>query len=311
MTCFTPLKGYKDVRRNGKLTFEKVGPRMEVACGQCIGCRVDHALMWAVRIVHESYLWMDENGNSWVTLTYRDPWECTPEQYGRGWYIPEDYSLRPDDVSKFIRRLRKSVSYKIRYFYCGEYGEENQRPHYHVCLFNHSFDDIRVYRDTEGIITYTSESLERLWPFGFATVQELNYHNAAYTARYSLKKVTGDRAEEHYLRCDEYGVAFWLLPEYIRMSRGRGKPSGIGAGFYERFKDEIFPADETPVPGVGVVRRVPRYYSDILKSTDPDVLSDIRLLRQEFKRAHARDYTPERLEQRHKCAKARLKPRRI
>ncbi len=261
--------------------------------------------MWAIRIVHESYLYLDQNGNSWVTLTYRDPSECTDEEYKDGLYIPRDFSLRPSHVSKFIRALRKKNKQKIRYFYCGEYGDENQRPHYHVCLFNHSFNDQELLDDDEGFYTYTSPSLEKLWPYGFSTVAELNFETASYTAGYCFKKITGKRAVDHYLRCDEHGEAYWLKPEYIRMSTGRKKPCGLGAKYYDRFKCDIFPSDETPVPGHGTVQLVPRYYQSILASDDPTTLALVRDLRQTFMRAHKADYTPERLKDKYICARAK------
>jgi len=312
MPCFYPLKGYKDIQTGG-LTFNQTGTAqtLEVACGQCLGCRLDHAIMWAIRIVHESYLHLDNEGNCFVTLTYRDPDKCTKQQYKDGYYIPSNYSLRPLDVSKFIRKLRKSVTHKVRYFYCGEYGDENQRPHYHIVLFNHSFKDQQLWKDDQGFYTYTSPSLEKLWPWGFSTVQELNYETAAYCAKYSLKKITGARAKEHYLRCDDNGEAYWLLPEYIRMSTGRNKPCGIGAGFYEQFSDDIFPSDEVPVPGKGIIRKVPRYYQNILSTEDPAMLEEIKNLRQIFKKAHKGDFSPERLHDRYICARARQTKRTL
>ncbi len=264
--------------------------------------------MWAIRIVHESCLYLDQYGNSWVTLTYRDPSECTDEQFKKAHYIPSDYSLRPSDVSKFIRALRKKNPQKIRYFYCGEYGTENQRPHYHICIFNHSFDDQQLFKDDEGFYTYTSPSLEKLWPFGFSTVAELNYETAAYTAGYIFSKINGKRANDHYLRCDEHGEAYWLRPEFIRMSTGnKNPPCGLGAEYYEKYKGDIFPSDETPVPGHGTVQLVPRYYQSILASDDPAQLELVQELRQVFMRSHRKDYTPERLMDRYKCARAKQK----
>ncbi len=316
MGCYTPLQGYKDIATGG-LVFVKKGnaQKMEVACGQCFGCRSDHALMWTIRITHEAYLYDNQHGNSWVTLTYQDPDACTPEQFGAAQYLPDPPSLRPSDVSKFIRALRKQENKihkklkipprKIRYFYCGEYGELG-RPHYHVCMFNHTFDDTQLFKDDEGLYTYTSPSLQNLWPHGFSTVQPLSYRNAAYTAGYVFKKITGKRAEEHYLRCDEYGVAYWLKPEFIRMSTGnKNPPCGLGAGFYEKYSNDIFPSDETPVPGKGVVQYVPRYYQNILQSEAPDVLETVKESRQAFYKAHPEDFTPERLRDKYKCAKAR------
>ncbi len=310
MPCFTPLKGYKDIISGG-LTFDKSKSHslLEVACGQCLGCRVDHALMWAIRIVHESFLHLDNHGNSWLTLTYRDPSACTAKQYKDGHFIPSDNSLRPSDVSKFFRSLRKAnPEHKIRYFYCGEYGspDKGERPHYHVCLFNHSFNDVQLFKDDEGLYTYTSPTLEKHWPHGFSTVSELNYRTASYTAGYVFKKITGDRAKDHYLRCDEHGQAYWLVPEYIRMSTGnKNPPCGLGAKFYEKYKSDIFPADETPVPGHGTVQLVPRYYQDILKATDPGTLKLVKEIRQTFLKNHGDDFTPARLLDKYKCAQAR------
>ncbi len=317
MPCFTPLQGYKD-RQTGGLTFNKTGTTqaLQVACGQCLGCRLDHALMWAIRIVHESYLHLDTQGNCFVTLTYRDPEACTDKQYKAGHFIPADYSLRPRDVKNFIRALRKHEAKlakseerwpnKKKYFYCGEYGDENQRPHYHLCLFNHSFADQQLWKDDEGFYTYTSELLEKLWPYGFSTITALNFETAAYCARYSLKKITGKKADDHYLRCDDDGVAYWLLPEYIRMSTGnKAKPCGLGVGFYEKFTDDIWPSDEVPVPGKGIIKKVPRYYQNILQSADPSQLELVKSLRQIFIKNHAADFTPERLRDKYHCAKAR------
>lgn len=309
MACYSPLKGYKDPTSGG-LTFKKLGTaqKMEVACGQCLGCRVDHRIMWAIRICHEAFLHLGDYGNSWLTLTYRDPDQCTEQQYKNGQHIPADYSLKPSDVQKFIRALRKeNPDHKIRYFYCGEYGSENQRPHYHVCLFNHAFKDQQLYKDDEGFYTYTSPTLERLWPHGFSTCAELNFQTASYTAGYCFKKITGKRARDHYLRCDEHGEAFWLLPEYIRMSTGREKPCGLGAKFYEKYKSDIFPADKTPVPGHGTVQLVPRYYQNILSTEDPATLELIKDLRQNYHKAHKADFTPERLRDKYICARAKQK----
>ncbi len=262
--------------------------------------------MWAIRIVHESYLHADHHGNSWVTLTYRDPSACTDEQYKNHHHIPEKPSLTPSHVSKFFRSLRKAnTDHKIRYFYCGEYGELG-RPHYHVCIFNHSFDDLQLFKDDEGLYTYTSPTLEKHWPFGFSTTSELNYRTASYTAGYVFKKITGKKAQDHYLRCDDNGEAYWLLPEYIRMSTGnKNPPCGLGAQFYEKFQRDFFPADESPVPGHGTVQLVPRYYQNILKQRDPGTLELVKSLRQQFQQSHIEDFSPERLLDKYKCAQAR------
>ncbi len=308
MPCYTPLKGFKDYASGG-LTFDqsKGSQALEVACGQCLGCRVDHSLMWSIRIIHEASMHQHNYGNSWVTLTYRDPAQCTTKQFKDGHHIPAKQSLSPSHVSDFIRSLRKAnKSHKIRYFYCGEYGELG-RPHYHVCLFNHAFHDQYLWKDDEGIYTYTSKELDGHWPYGFTTCSELTLDNAAYTTGYCFKKITGKRAQDHYQRIDyDTGETWWLLPEYIRMSTGRGKPSGIGAKFYEKFESDIFPLDKSPIPGHGDKQKelVPRYYQKLLERTNPAMLEAIKETRQQFIAAHAADFTPERLRDKYICARA-------
>jgi len=308
MPCYKPLSGYKDPETGG-LIFKRptnAPPQtLEVACSQCLGCRLDRTRMWSARIIHHSTLSDPENGNSFVTLTYRSPDECTPEQYNRGHFLPDEphkQSLNKADVQRFIKRLRKHYSdRKISYYQCGEYGDENGRPHYHLCLFNVSFDDERLYYEKEGIRVYTSATLEKLWPYGFSTSAPLTYDNAAYTAGYVQKKITGKKAQDHYLRCDEYGVATWLQPEYSTMSL---KPA-IGKEWYEKYKNDVYPSDETPIPGYGIIPTVPRYYDKILERQDPDIYELVKTNRRKFIQEHADDFTPHRLEQKYKVAQAK------
>ncbi len=184
---------------------------------------------------------------------------------------------------------------------CGEYGDENLRPHYHACLFNCTFGDLVVEQSGQGITTYSSPTLQKLWPYGFCTIGELNFDTAAYTAGYILKKVTGKKADDEYLRSDEDGAAFWVTPPYVTMSL---KP-GIGKTFYEKYKKDFFPSDESPVPGKGIIKKVPRYYEKILEQSDPNLHAMVKELRQEFIKAHGSDFTPERLKQKYECQKAR------
>jgi len=308
MPCYSPLKGYKDPV-NGGLIFKKTSTKLEVACGQCFGCRLDRTRVWAMRITHEASMYNDSYGNCFITLTYRSKDECTAEQLRDGHYVPDDYSLNKTHFQKFIRRLRKKFPQKIRFFHCGEYGDENLRPHYHACLFNVDFDDKNIYKETEGIFTYSSRLLSELWPYGFSTVGELNWDTAAYTAAYILKKVNGKKANDEYLRNDEYGVAYWVQAPYITMSLGRKKPGGIGAGFYEKYKTD-FEDDSCPVPGRGVFRKIPRYYETIMAGEAPENMERIKAVRQAFHDSHKQDFTPERLESKYKCARARYSKKR-
>jgi len=269
--------------------------------------------MWAMRIVHESHLHKDQFGNCFVTFTYRSKSECNTKQLQKRYHVPADYSLNYHHFKNFIKRLRRhfnptdadgefiSPYQTIRYFHCGEYGDENLRPHYHACLFNCSFDDQEVYQQEEGITSYESPTLQKLWPYGFCTIGELNFETASYTAGYILKKVTGNQADETYLRNDENGEAIWVKPPYVTMSL---KP-GIGEKFYEQYKSDFFPSDETPVPGKGVIKKVPRYYEKKLKISDPGLFELVKNERQIWIAKHRDEFSPERLKDKYICARAR------
>ena len=305
MPCYSPLKGWKD-KDTGGLVFrrENSSAPLEVACGQCLGCRLDYSRMWAMRIVHESSLY---ESNCFVTLTYDD--DC----------IPDDWSLDRRHFVLFMKRLRKAFApQRLRFFMCGEYGNRCKhgidlervvcplcnvgRPHYHACLFNCSFPDVVGYGSRDGELRYTSAFLESIWKYGFVDVGDLNFDSAAYVARYCLKKVTGVLAGDHYLSYDVDGVVTFLEPEYCTMSR---RP-GLGREWFEKYSSDVFPSDEVPVPGSGVFRGVPRYYEEIFKCSDPLSMEAIKAVRVEFMRAHGADYTPERLMDKYKCKKAQV-----
>lgn len=294
MECFSPLKGFRS-RETGGIVFRRgsdAGEPMTVACGQCLGCRIDYSQTWAARIVHEAALY---DTNCFITLTYNQE------------NLPPGGSLVKSDFQKFMKRLRKKFPKRnIRYYHCGEYGEQLERPHYHACLFNFQFPDQKLLGQNEGNFLFTSETLSQLWPYGFSTIGELTYDSAAYVSRYVLKKVTGHMHDDHYMRCDDYGVAYWLQPEYTTMSR---RP-GIGKEWYEKYKSDVFPSDELPIPGRGVFKNVPRYYEDLLEKSDPELHQRIKVARAKYAKNRPEEYTPQKLESKYKIKKAQLNLRR-
>ena len=339
MPCYSPLKGWKD-RETGGLTFrrEHGTEKMEAACGQCLGCRLDYSRVWAVRIVHEAGMHLDSGGSCFITLTYRDERLATFDQWLNFEYVPSDWSLHKEHMRNFWKRLRYHLGKELRYFYVGEYGRKCKhnidldvghcdlcfvgRPHYHACLFGHTFDDLEVYQTDNGVDRYTSPKLQKIWKYGFVDVGELNYASAVYGASYILKKINGARAHDHYMTYDLDGVVTFLQPEYCDMSRGKRCPrckaqgykepgcqdctGGIGRKWYEKYSSDVFPSDEVPVSGLGVIRGVPRFYQEILKCEDPQMLEEIKKVRQEFRKAHIEEYSPERLMAKYQVKKAQV-----
>ena len=137
---------------------------------------------WATRIVHEA---QTSKVGCFLTLTINDEnmvkngfWYNHP-RYGDIWMPP--YSVYKRSLQLFFKRVRKhfvlnidgkQVYQKFKYFACGEYGEKYSRPHYHACLLGIDFPDRKFYAfSNSGERLYRSESLEKLWPFGFSSIR--------------------------------------------------------------------------------------------------------------------------------------------
>jgi len=212
--------------------------------------------------MHEAQLW---EKNCFITLTYEEtpPWN----------------SLRHSDFQKFMKRLRKrfkghkeiiddrtgkSIA-PIRFYMAGEYGSHGGRPHYHACLFNFAFEDLKFLRRTNsGSDLYRSAQLESLWPYGFSSVGDVTFESAAYVARYVMKKMKEENTKGQVIDC-ETGEVMPRVPEYNKMSL---KP-GIGANFIDKFRSDVFPNDYVVVNGHKA--KPPRYYFKRLEQQAPDL----------------------------------------
>jgi hypothetical protein len=215
--------------------------------------------------MHEASLY---DSNIFITLTYDDD------------NLPPSNSLVRKDVTDFLKRLRqyavRSCGKYIRVYGCGEYGELFFRPHYHLCIFNFDFVDKKKFRvSPRGDVIYKSDRLEKLWDFGFSEIGSVTFDSAGYVARYCLKKITGDKADEHYHYVDAEGRSHYLLPEFPIMSL---KP-GIGQPWLDKFHSDVYNYDFVRVGNRKM--RPPRYYDNWFEIKYP---SDFNTVEQERKR---------------------------
>nr|QJB19268.1 MAG: replication initiator protein [Microvirus sp.] len=293
MPCFHPLKAWRGRKPSpsGKtpIVWEKensCGIEVDLPCGQCIGCRMQRCRDWAIRILHESRMHRE---SCFVTLTYNND------------NMPDDGSLNKKHFQDFMKRLRYKIRpQKIKYFQCGEYGDDFERPHYHACIMGFDFPDKRKFGGTDENPLYKSALLADLWPFGFSTIGTVSYDSAAYVARYCLKKVNGEKAESHYFRLNpETGELNPVEPEYATMSL---KP-GIGAGYFDKWGKEIYKHDSVIVKGREV--KPPAYYDKLYEEAHGGIkeIKDKRLL---AVLEHEDNCTPERLRTRERIAQLDL-----
>lgn len=316
MACYHPLRAWRS--DDGEILFAERGrihSQITLACGQCIGCRLERSRQWAVRCMHES---KTHRYNSFLTLTYNDN------------NLPPYGTLRYQDYQAFMKRLIKSASRggensaiahtpsapghrsyaasrrrkssNIRFYMCGEYGETYRRPHYHACLFGADFKD-KVYlaKSPTGKKLWRSPELERLWPHGFSSIGELTFESAAYVARYVMKKITGQQAKKHYERIDpNTGEIIDIKPEFNQMSRGQG----IGKAWLERFETDVYPSGKVIVRGIQT--QPPRYYDKQYKKLHPLEWEALEYDRHIKGKEQHQEQQPHRLQAREKVAAAKI-----
>lgn len=135
MTCTSPVVLFDKEKRLSH----------SYPCGRCMACRIQKVKEWTVRLTHEISYHKD---NCFITLTYAD--EFLPlTNCGKSYLKYEDFQL-------FMKRLRKKLLSSIKFFACGEYGENFGRPHFHAILFGLPPDDNLIRSCWQLGITETS-----------------------------------------------------------------------------------------------------------------------------------------------------------
>lgn len=212
----------------------------EVRCGICMACRITRSNEWKFRCLHELESW--EN-SSFITLTYNQQWV----PLGRG--MVREPSLCVSDLQNFIKKIRKHYPWQIKYYACGEYGETNGRPHYHMILF--------------GVPLKDAVNLHHLWGMcdpeaykaGTATTDSIQY-----TAQYITKKHLGKKGKLYY---QEKGI----VPPYQVASHN------LGATWARKHQHQLW--QDMCIYVQGKPHAIPRYYRKLLGITEKDLANYI------------------------------------
>lgn len=182
MMCERPfVRTQNGLRRVHAAHTEALQAATPFGCGRCLPCRINKGRVWQNRLMLEHSV---HECSAFVTLTYNDEW------------LPEGGNLVPEDMSGYIKRLRKRLHpVSIRFFGCGEYGPTSYRPHYHIACFN-----IDGLRDESAIRDAWQDR-------GFVDVGELNEASIKYMTGYIMKGWTFDGAKKlngrhkEFMRC--------------------------------------------------------------------------------------------------------------
>lgn len=264
MPCYHPLKAYRPLSRvdGGRYVFNSakaLNPDHPVGlpCGQCIGCRQDIAEGWAISCYHES---LTQPCSSFLTLTFADE------------HLPDDYSVSLRDVQLFMKRLRKALGHKVKFFAASEYGSDKFRPHYHILLFGADFrGDRQLFKVTEQGPLYTSQKLSDAWQNkGFCTVGSVTMNSALYCIQYVFDVRGGDLAPGRYERIHP------VTGQPVRCAREfRTMSNGIAADYIKKHRDQLLAAPFIVVDGKQYA--VPRRYLQLISEEDKKQLRKLKL----------------------------------
>ena len=225
-------------RKKGKGWMYEIIP-----CGHCYACKLNHSAEWATRCVLETKY---HEHSYWITLTYDEEHLPIYKYFTDGTnYFENDGTwtgtLEPEDVTRFLNSLRKYFERKgitgIKYYYAGEYGSQNLRPHYHMLLWGAPLDLNEFYDfhiDERNKLHWKSHEIDHFWGKGLIDMTEIEWSNAAYTARYTMKKLS-DMSKP-----DKFYAEQGKIKEFVRMSR---RP-GIGMEYFKDHMNEIYSHDE-------------------------------------------------------------------
>lgn len=303
MACFHPLHRFvRGMRKdqNGQLKEDAVvvsgnvqhlryGKTVltnyeEIPCGKCEGCRADYAREWATRIMLECKKY---EHNYMVTLTYDD--EHLPKVIGVDWKTGEYKELStlvPRHVQLFLKKLRKAYTKGqygeikfdphtgIRYYMCGEYGDQKGRAHYHIIFFNLPIPDLKDWQvNKKGYMQEKSQLIENIWGMGLTSVCPVTYEVALYVASYVMKKRKGPTAKEEYELRNQ-------VPEYTNMSR---KP-GIAAEYFNEKGEKIYETQKIWIQTQKTLieAKPPRYFDKKYDILYPDKMEKIKKARKEL-----------------------------
>lgn len=255
MDCLSPITIKKaQSQGNGFLT---------VPCGKCYPCLSRKRSEWSFRLSQEL---RTAKSAYFVTMTYDDgsipytymdspPSDETFDGEKAEELQSQYHSLAPTLVKKhcqlFLKRLRalnknqviytngddvrqidRTVWPPIRYFLTGEYGENTNRPHYHIIIFN-----LKNVYDLELAWTKDKKSI------GFIKVGTVTAASIAYVTKYCITKHQFNK--------------FYAEKPFNLMSKGIGKEYLEKATSYHKATRNSF----VTLPG-GTKQSLPRYYRD-------------------------------------------------
>lgn len=180
-----------------------------------------------------------------LTLTYDDK------------HLPIDQCVSVRELQLFYKRLRKA-DFQFRYLGCGEYGDENGRPHYHSIMFGQTFrrGSTEVEPTRSGKPQWTHPAIDDAWQHrGRIRISLADRAYIAYVCGYCYKKLTfGDRLSALPEQYEGMPFPVYRTQPFVLAS----KNPGLGLDFFARHAENIIARGNVISDGREVP--IPRYY---------------------------------------------------
>lgn len=280
MRCERPidvsLKSASELSKVGKVPY--IGrSAFLVPCGKCLACKNRRKSEFVFRMDCEKRLGhLMQDGSIrrykycfFVTLTYADRFlprfvpTCLDEKTGEVLSfeeVPPEHTglLNPLHLKECIKRLRRYYDLDCKMFACGEYGDEGDRPHYHLIFYsdlnwNETKDAFRrawsmkcpqELRNTPGSFC-VKDGKYNTWRFSFGRIhiKPVTTRRMRYCAKYIVKQTDVKNPIPKFARVSHHLGTGWLLSSEARATRANkrlyayivdGSRSSIGRYFTHR-----------------------------------------------------------------------------
>ena len=252
MTCLYPVPMSPNSDDNKKRFYKngKKGERIFVPCRHCVNCIDNRIREWTYRLLAES---KRHTKMCFITLTYDDE------------HLPQGSSCCADDVSKFIKRIRRYYEYHggkkldLVHFSATEYGGESGRPHAHLLILGIDYNDL-LPQNSKLVSHNTKNCNSPFWKNGL-----LNYGTDVSLSdsrmiRYVTKYVEKLDTENLYKYCRIMGIE---KPSVLHSVK-------IGTDYLKTRSDED---GRLPKLG-GITMNLSPYYMRVMDLCSPYTLAD-------------------------------------
>jgi len=254
MSCNNPIKCYRTVKADETTGKRPVVFRppvgepytlMSVPCTKCNGCQKDRTIEWGIRCHHEA---QQHESNQFLSLSYDKK------------NLPKDKMLDRRHLQLFFKRLRKNTGQKIKFMYCGEYGERTWRAHYHAIIFGLEIDDLTYCKTGKnGDPLYTSKKIDATWGLGMVICGHVSFASSQYVAKYINKR-------SHILK---------RLREASNFVAPFGQSSqGLGIDWLKKYYKDVYPNDYITIDGNKY--KVPKGYDKWMEQNHPEELKEVK-----------------------------------